>query len=85
MRWLEFHKDNDMNVLYHSGKANVVADDLSRLSMGCVAYVEEEWKELAKDVHRLARFGVDLMDISYGGVVVQNRSESSLIVEVKEK
>ncbi|WMV59104.1 hypothetical protein MTR67_052489 [Solanum verrucosum] len=45
----------------------------------------EERKELAKDVHRLARLGVHLMSISYGGVTIQNGSESSLVAEVKEK
>ena len=29
-RWLEFLKDYDMHFKYHRGKANVVADDLSR-------------------------------------------------------
>ncbi|WMV58211.1 hypothetical protein MTR67_051596 [Solanum verrucosum] len=67
-RWLEFLKDYEMNVLYHPGKANVVADALIRLSMGSVAHVEEERKELAKDVHMLARLGVRLMGISNGGV-----------------
>ncbi|WMV33458.1 hypothetical protein MTR67_026843, partial [Solanum verrucosum] len=33
-RWLELLKDYDMNILYHSGKANVVVDALSRLFMG---------------------------------------------------
>ena len=33
-----------MSVLYHLGKANVVADDLSRMSMGSVSHVEEEKK-----------------------------------------
>ena len=84
-RWLEFLKDYDMSVHYYPGKANVVADALSRLSMGSVAHVEEERKELAKDVHRLARLGVRLMSISDGGVTVQNGAESSLVVEVKEK
>ncbi|MCQ8082127.1 hypothetical protein NP492_23680, partial [Salmonella enterica] len=74
-----------MSVHYHPGKANVVADALSRLSMGSVAHVEEERRELAKDVHRLARLGVRLMIISDGGVTVQNGAESSLVVEVKEK
>ncbi|WMV58165.1 hypothetical protein MTR67_051550 [Solanum verrucosum] len=74
-----------MNVLYHPGKANVVVDALSRLSTSSVSHVEEEMKELAKDVHRLARLGVGLMDMSDGGVIVQNRSESSLVAEVKEK
>ena len=53
-RWLEFLKEYDMSVHYHPGKANVVADALSRLSMGSIAHVKEEMKELAKDVHRLA-------------------------------
>ncbi|WMV29094.1 hypothetical protein MTR67_022479 [Solanum verrucosum] len=39
-RWIEFLKDYDMNVLYHPGKANIVVDALSRLSMGSVALVE---------------------------------------------
>ena len=29
-RWLELIKDYDLEVYYHSGKANVVADALSR-------------------------------------------------------
>ncbi|WMV25446.1 hypothetical protein MTR67_018831 [Solanum verrucosum] len=57
-------------------------DALSRLSMGSVAHVEEERKELAKDVHWLARRGVRLMSISYGGVTVQNGPESLLVAEV---
>ncbi|WMV42390.1 hypothetical protein MTR67_035775, partial [Solanum verrucosum] len=46
--------------------------------MGSVAYVEE-------DVHRLARLGVCLMDMSNGSVIVHNGSKSSLVAEVKEK
>ncbi|WMV45259.1 hypothetical protein MTR67_038644 [Solanum verrucosum] len=53
--------------------------------MGNVVHVEKERKELAKDVHRLARLGVRLMSISDGGVTVQNGIESSLVLEVKEK
>ncbi|WMV58684.1 hypothetical protein MTR67_052069 [Solanum verrucosum] len=82
-RWLEFLKNYDMNVLYHPGKANVVVDALSRLSMGSLAHVEEEMNELAKDVHRLARLGVCLMNISGDDVIVQNRSECSLVEEVE--
>ena len=37
-RWLELLKDFDVNVLYHPGKANVVADALSRkVAIGDVA------------------------------------------------
>jgi len=34
MRWLELLKDYDMSILNHPGKANIVADASSRLSMG---------------------------------------------------
>ena len=53
--------------------------------MSSVAHVEEERKELVKDVHRLPRLGVHLMSISDNGVTIQNREESSLVVKLKEK
>ena len=59
-----------MSVHYHPDKVNVVADALSRLSMGSVAHVEEEKKELAKDVHWIARLGVHHMSISDCGVTI---------------
>ena len=65
-RWLELLKDYDMSVLYHPGKANVVADALSQITMGSVSHVEEEKKELVKDVHSLARLGVWLEDSPNG-------------------
>ncbi|KAH0644793.1 hypothetical protein KY284_032677 [Solanum tuberosum] len=84
-RWIEFLKYYYMYVLYHPGKANVVAHALSRLSMGSVAHIEEENKELAKEVHRPTPLGVGLMDMLDGSVMVQKRSESSLVGEVKKK
>src|SRR5688572_1241028 len=84
-RWLELLKDYDMSILYHPGKANVVVDALSRLSMGSTAHIEEDKKELARDVHRLARLGVQLIDSSEGGAIVKNGAESSMVAEVKEK
>jgi len=74
-----------MSILYHPGKTNVVVDGLSRLSMGSTAHVDEEKRELAKDVHRLARLGVRLMDSTEEGVVVINGAESLLVSEVKKK
>ena len=67
---LEFLKYYDMSVRYHPGKENVVENALSRLSMGSVAHVEEEMKELVKDVHRFGLLGVHLMIISDGVVTV---------------
>ena len=80
-RCLEFLKDYDVH--YHPIKENVVTDALRRLCMGSVAHVEEERKELVKNVHSLARLGVR-MSISNNGVTIQNGEKSFLVVEVKE-
>ncbi|XP_069145940.1 uncharacterized protein [Solanum lycopersicum] len=74
-----------MSVLYPFGKANVVADSLSRVSMGSVAHVNDEKKELVKDVHRLARLGVRLEESSKGGFMVRHNSDSCLVLYVKSK
>ena len=74
-----------MSILYRPGKANAIVNALSTLSMGSTAHVEEEKRELAKDVHKLARQGVRLMDSTEGVIVVTNGAESSLVLEVKEK
>ena len=78
-------KNYDMSVLYHPGKANVVADALSRVSMGSVAHIEDDKKELLRDVHRFAHLGVRLMDSTKGGIMVHNGSESSFVSDVKAK
>ena len=69
-RWLEFLKDYDMSVHYPPGKPYVIGNAFSILSMGSVSHVEEERKEIMKDVHRLTRLGVRLMSISDSGVTV---------------
>ena len=84
-RWLELLKDYDMSVLYHPGKANVVADALSRLSMRSTSHIEDSKKELVRDVHRLAHLGVHLVDTNDGKVLVQKGSQSSFVNDVKAK
>lgn len=39
-----------MSILYHLGKANMVADDISRITMGSLSQVEEANKDLVKYV-----------------------------------
>ncbi|XP_049406096.1 uncharacterized protein LOC125869682 [Solanum stenotomum] len=84
-RWQELLKDYDVNILYHPGKANVVADALSQLSMGSLVHLPCVQQEVVRDVHKLASLGVRLLEAEDRGVVVQNTAESSLVALVKEK
>ena len=68
-----------MSMHYDPGKADEVEKALSRLNMGSVAHVEEERKELPKNVHMLACLGLHFMSISNDFVTVQNGSQSSLV------
>ena len=46
-RWMEFLEDYDFTLHYHLGKANVVADALSRKSRGALASIAyREWRML---------------------------------------
>ena len=49
-RWLELLKDYDMSILYRPGKANVVADALSRMTMSSVSHTDKAKKDLVRDV-----------------------------------
>ena len=43
-RWMEYPKDYDFTLQYHSSKENVVADALSQKSRGVLASVDSrEW------------------------------------------
>ena len=46
-RWMEFLEDYNFTLHYHPGKANVVADALSRMSRGVLASIgSREWQML---------------------------------------
>jgi hypothetical protein len=52
-RWLEILKDYDCTINYHPGKANVVADALSRKTIvGSVSTTFTMQKELLLDLER---------------------------------
>ena len=63
----------------------MVAYALSQMTMGCVSRVEEEKKELVKDVHRFACLGVRLEDSPNGYFMIHLNYDSSLVIEEKSK
>ena len=52
-RWLELIKDYDLSISYQPGKANVVADALSRKSVGLAACELTSCADLIRDFERL--------------------------------
>ncbi|XP_070043272.1 uncharacterized protein [Nicotiana tomentosiformis] len=84
-RWLELLKDYDVDILYHPGKANVVADALNNRSMGSLSYLLPKKSDIAREIHQLANLGVRLLDSGGTGVTIQDTTTSSLGTEVNER
>lgn len=60
-----------MYVKYHLGKANMVVDALSRVTMGSLSHIKDDGKrELAEEVHKFAKLGIKLNKCANGGVMV---------------
>ena len=57
-RWMELLKDYDCTILYHPGKANMVADALSRKSMSSLAHIAEVKRPIVKEFQELVASGV---------------------------
>ncbi|XP_070056852.1 uncharacterized protein [Nicotiana tomentosiformis] len=55
-KWIELLKDYDITIVYHPGKANVIADALTKKaeSMGSLAFISAEKRPLALDIQSLA-------------------------------
>ena len=82
---MELLKDYDITILYHPGKANVVADALSRKagSMGSLAHLQASRRPLAREVQTLAN---DLMRLEVnekGGLLASVESRSSFLDKIK--
>ena len=51
-RWIELIKDYDLDIHYHPGKANVVADALSRLSCRLNTMIKEKQPSLYEELEQ---------------------------------
>nr|GEZ81850.1 hypothetical protein [Tanacetum cinerariifolium] len=78
-RWLELLKDYDTNIQYHPGKANVVADALSKNS-GMIAGIKVE-EEIIRDLERL---DIELYVRGQHGYWASLRIKLDLISRIKE-
>ncbi|XP_075074718.1 uncharacterized protein LOC142162283 [Nicotiana tabacum] len=78
-QWMELLKDYDCSILYHPGKANLVADTLSRKSMGSLAHK----RLLAKDIRRLEDTGIRF-SVGYSEALFAcAQAKSSLVERIK--
>ena len=82
-RWIELLKDYDCQILYHPEKANVVADALSRKSMGSLAHVAEQKKEMVKELCKLFSEGLSLEMTETQPMIAQFWVRSKLIDEIR--
>ena len=79
-RWMEFLEDYDFTLHYHPGKANVVADALSRKSQGALASIaSREWRML----EIVEQFGLQYSERTQGtlGSLVATPSLLSRVIE----
>ena len=81
-RWMELLKDYDCSILYHPGKANVVADALSRKSAGSLAHISTERRPIIKELHELIDQGLQLK-VTKRCILAQSRVRSVYLNRVK--
>ena len=81
--WVELLKDYDCKILYHPGKANVVADALSKKSMGSLAHISVHKRSIVKELGDLFNMGVQFEVTESQGLVAQFQVRPLLIDEIK--
>ena len=84
---MELLKDYDITILYHPGKANVVADALSRKagSMGSLAHLQVSRRPLAREIQNLVNDFMWLEVNEKGGFLACVEARSSFLDKIKGK
>ncbi|XP_017976424.1 PREDICTED: uncharacterized protein LOC108661940 [Theobroma cacao] len=81
---MEFLKDYDCTILYHPGKANVVADALSRKSMGSLAHISIDKRFLIREMQGLRDMAVYFKVSETNALLVYFRVRPILIDRIRE-
>ena len=79
-RWIELLKDYDYIIQYHPGKANVVADALSRKSVGSLAAIRGCQRQLLEELRSLQ---VHFRVMGLGALVANFRVQPDLVGRIK--
>ena len=79
-RWLELLNDYDCTIHYHPGKANVVADALSRKNNGIMAAITTR-RHILQDIQRL---GLEIIHPGAKNYLAQISAQPSLLQRIKE-
>ena len=80
-RWMELLKDYDCTIDYHPGKANVVADALSRKSTGSLAYMQKIQLPLMVELREL---GVEFRMHAPGALFASFQLRSIIVDRILE-
>ncbi|RVW95658.1 Transposon Ty3-I Gag-Pol polyprotein [Vitis vinifera] len=79
-RWIELLKDYDCIIQYHPGKTNVVADSLSRKSVGSLAAIRGCQRQLLEELRSLQ---VHFRVMGLGALVANFRVQPDLVRRIK--
>lgn len=79
-RWLELIKDYDVDIQYHPGKANVVADALSRKRVGNLATMISTERRLLDDMRK---FELEIVTREVGERLANMRIQPTLVDRIK--
>ena len=81
-RWLELIKDYDLTIQYHPGKANIVADALSRKSYGVIAHVLTNQSNL---INAFARLQIEFAAPNETAHIMSLEIQPTFLEEIQQK